>query len=65
MYENSLWALKVKPQKDYNCFQVSGRFPLYPDAVNEGAATESHQKLDPQCQKLSVLPLMLGRYVQG
>lgn len=48
MYENSLWVLKAKTFTDYNCLQESGRFPLYPDAVNEGAATESDQKFHPQ-----------------
>lgn len=49
MFENILWALKAKPFTDYNCFQESGRFPLYPDAINDGAATESDQKLNLQC----------------
>lgn len=49
MYENSPWVLEAKNHTDYSGFQDSGRFPLYPDAINEGAATKSNEKLDPQC----------------
>jgi len=48
MYENSLWALKAKMLTDCKCFQESGRLLLYPDAVNESAATESDPKLGPR-----------------
>lgn len=46
---------------DYDCFQECERFPLYPGALNERAATESDPKLDLLCLKVSVLPLVIGR----